>query len=107
MNTEQALRINFSNMGEAQKILRIINHKLKQKILLHILENPDIIAGDIHRHFGIEQSTSSQILSDLRRAGAVITKRSTKYIHYSVNVKALNEINRLAGLIKTTAASSQ
>jgi len=95
--------ISFENVTKAQNILRILKHPLRQKILLYILNNPDTIVTDIYTHFELDQSAASSHLSDLRKAGAVYTTRIHRNIHYRINNKSINEINRLSGLINEIA----
>lgn len=58
-------------------------------------EYPQLTVTEIYIKMRLEQSIASQHLAILRRSGVVITKRSGKFIYYSLNQDRLNDIGRL------------
>jgi DNA-binding transcriptional ArsR family regulator len=58
-------------------------------------ETPRLTVTEIYIKLRIEQSIASQHLSILRRSGVVISKRTGKFIYYSLNKERLVEIGNL------------
>ena len=77
--------MDYVAVKNAAKILRAINHKLRQRILKMLEENKSMNVSDILVKLRMEQSPTSQHLSILRRAGTVTTVRKGKEIYYSLN----------------------
>ena len=73
--------------------MRALENPLRQRILHLIKSNRNHMnVTDIYMKLRIEQSTASQHLSILRRAGFVKAAREGKTIWYSVNDKAINRL---------------
>ena len=90
------LQTNFANIKLAAKVLRSLNHKLRQDILVLIDLNNKINVTDIYVKMRLDQPVVSQHLAILRTAGIVTTERDGKVIYYSVNYKKLEEVNFLS-----------
>jgi DNA-binding transcriptional ArsR family regulator len=88
----ETLKINYHNLKKAALVLRALNHKLRQQILMLIETEKKITVTEIYVHMRLEQSVASQHLAILRRAGIVITQRDGKFIYYTVNNKRIDEI---------------
>jgi DNA-binding transcriptional ArsR family regulator len=88
------LKINLHNLKKGALVLRALNHKLRQQILLLINAEKKITVTEIYVKLRLEQSVASQHLAILRRAGIVITQRDGKFIYYTVNHKRIQEINK-------------
>lgn len=87
--------IQLPDAGAVKKtaiIFRAINHKLRQQILLLLLQHDHMKVTDIFERLFLEQSVASQHLGVLRRAGFVKTKREGKFIWYSINPLRLSQI---------------
>lgn len=87
------IHINVLELKKAAMILRAINHKLRQEILLLILGKETITVTEIYVKLRVEQSVASQHLSILRKAGFVKTNRQGKFIFYSINFERIAEVN--------------
>ena len=60
---------------------------------LLVTEGPDgLQVGEISKKLNIVTSTLSGHLAVLKRAGLLEAKRHQREIHYSVNLKAMNEL---------------
>jgi DNA-binding transcriptional ArsR family regulator len=96
-NTESSdtLKINYHNLKKAALVLRALNHKLRQQILMLIETEKKITVTEIYVRLRLEQSVASQHLAILRRAGIVTTQRDGKFIYYTVNYARIDEINRV------------
>lgn len=88
------LKVELLNVKKAALILRAVNHKLRQQILKLIDEHGKITVTELYMKLRLEQSVASQHLAVLRKAGFVKTIRDGKFIHYSINVSRLQELNR-------------
>lgn len=89
-----SLKLELLNLKKAALILRAINHKLRQQILLLIDEHGRITVTELYVKLRLEQSVASQHLAILRKAGFVKTERDGKFIYYTVNTTRLQELNR-------------
>ena len=89
-----SLKLELLNLKKAALILRAINHKLRQQILLLIDEHGRITVTELYIKLRLEQSVASQHLAILRKAGFVKTERDGKFIYYKVNTARLQELNR-------------
>jgi DNA-binding transcriptional ArsR family regulator len=91
---ETSLHVNLQNAKKAAKVLRAINHPLRQRILALINEKNELPVTQIYISLKVEQSVASMHLSILRGAGLVQTQRLGKQIIYSVNHNRLKEVNK-------------
>jgi DNA-binding transcriptional ArsR family regulator len=82
----------IKNLAQAA---RAYNHTLRLKILNALAEQP-LTVKDLFIKFRLEQSVASQQLAILRRADLVRTEPRGKYIIYSVNTTAINQLKNLA-----------
>ena len=85
--------IDTHNIKKAAMVLRALNHRLRQQILLTINENKKLTVTDLYVKLRIEQSVASQHLAILRKAGIVSTERGGKCIYYAINPSRIEEIN--------------
>jgi DNA-binding transcriptional ArsR family regulator len=105
MNNLQNDNINNITLPDALAIkksavlLRAINHKLRQQILILILQHERMKVTDIFEKLFLEQSVASQHLAVLRRAGFVKTKREGKFIWYSVNLQRLEQVQKVIDIL--------
>ncbi len=74
------------------KVLRAMNHKLRQQMVDLIRESEWLSVTDIYIRLRLEQSVASQHLAVLRREGIVITKRTGKYICYNIDEDRIQTI---------------
>ena len=93
----QELAIDTLQLKKAAQILRAVNHKLRQQILLLIHKKKSISVTEIYMQLRLEQSVASQHLAILRKACFVRTERSGKQIFYSVNYPWLKLVQALSG----------
>lgn len=92
--TGSLLKVDLLNVKKAALTLRAVNHKLRQQILKLIDEQGKMTVTELYMKLRLEQSVASQHLAILRKAGFVKTDRDGKFIHYSVNMDRLSELNR-------------
>jgi DNA-binding transcriptional ArsR family regulator len=102
--------INKYCVVKTQKILRALNHPMRQKILSVIDKNKGgICVTDIFNELGLKQNISSEHLSTLRHAGLVTTFRDGTRIYYQINYKTLELIKSycesITASIKTVKAA--
>jgi ArsR family transcriptional regulator, virulence genes transcriptional regulator len=94
-DVDSNVTVDFTKTKKAAMILRAVNHKLRQNIILLLEENERLTVTEIYVKLRLEQSVASQHLAILRRAGIVKTVRDGKYIFYSVDKAKLKEITGL------------
>ena len=92
-----SLKVDLLNVKKAALVLRAINHKLRQQLLKLIDEQGKVTVTELYVKLRLEQSVASQHLAVLRKAGFVTTTRDGKFIHYSVNISRLQELNQFVG----------
>jgi DNA-binding transcriptional ArsR family regulator len=97
LNTDEGteLRLDYSHLRKTVLVIRSVNHKLRQQMIKLLEEYPQLTVTEIYIKMRLEQSIASQHLAILRRSGVVITKRSGKFIYYSLNQERLSDIGRL------------
>jgi ArsR family transcriptional regulator, virulence genes transcriptional regulator len=94
------LDINTYNIKKAAAILRSIDHKLRQEIIITIHEKKSITVTQLYTMLQIEQPVASQHLAILRRARIVTILRQGKHRYYSLNPARIDEIKDFAkGLV--------
>ena len=86
--------IEYYNIKKAAMVLRALNHKLRQQIIITIYENKRLTVTQIYVKQRLEQSVASQHLSILRKAGIVSTERNGKFIYYTINSSRIIELNQ-------------
>ncbi|MBM3412578.1 MAG: helix-turn-helix transcriptional regulator [Bacteroidetes bacterium] len=96
-NPEQLVRLDLLQLKKSAILLRAINHKLRQEILLWINQKGSVTVTELYVQLRLEQSVASQHLAVLRKAGFVKTTREGKKIFYSVNI---DRIKALAGFME-------
>jgi len=97
LNTDNGaeIRVDYNHLRKTVLVIRSVNHKLRQQMIKLLEEYPQLTVTEIYIKMRLEQSIASQHLAILRRSGVVITKRSGKFIYYSLNQDRLNDIGRL------------
>ena len=86
------VKIELLTLKKADIIIRTLNHQLRIEIIKILLEKGELTVTEIYEKLHLEQSVASQHLSMLRRAGIVLTRRTGKFIWYSVDTARIVEI---------------
>ncbi len=87
------ITLDYTVLRKAVLVLRAVNHKLRQSIVILLEENKRMTVTEIYVKLRLEQSVASQHLAILRRAGVVNTERQGKFIYYSLNHDRIAEIS--------------
>ncbi|MEO5675216.1 MAG: metalloregulator ArsR/SmtB family transcription factor [Chitinophagales bacterium] len=90
-----AIKIDYDNLKRAARIIRSVNHRLRQQILKLLDESGRLPVTEIYVKLRLEQSVASQHLAILRDSGAVKTEREGKFIYYSLNDTRLDQLAEL------------
>lgn len=90
------MKIDEGLLKKGTLVIRVINHKLRQQLLLLIHKKSRVSVTYMYVKLRLEQSVASQHLAILRKAGFVKTEREGKQIFYSVNYDKLDEVHKLA-----------
>ena len=77
------------------KILRALNHKLRQQMIKLIDENRRMNVTDIYIKLRLEQSVASQHLAILRHAGIITNQHEGRERFYSLNYRHIGRITTL------------
>ncbi len=80
-------------------IFRAINHPLRQKMLILLMEREQLTVSELFQLLHLEQSVASQHLAILRRTGFVKNKREGKHIWYMANTERLLQIKQCVQLL--------
>ncbi len=91
----EEIKLDYNTLRRTVLVIRSVDHKLRQQIIKMLEESPRLTVTEIYIKLRIEQSIASQHLSILRRSGILLTKRSGKFIYYSLNKDRLVEIETL------------
>ncbi len=92
LNNKSKITIQSKKLRNAAMVIRAINHGLRQDIIKLIEKNGKMTVSEIYAKLKLEQSVASQQLAILRNAGILSTEREGKYIHYSINVDRIKNI---------------
>jgi DNA-binding transcriptional ArsR family regulator len=94
-NGAEEIRLEYPSLRKVLLVLRAVNHPLRKQIMEMLAGVESMIVTNLHIQLKKEQSIVSQHLAVLRRAGVLLTKRSGKFIYYSINRNRLNDIENL------------
>lgn len=72
---------------EHLSLFKALANEDRLKILQLLVQNLEMCAQDIEKHFFLEQSTTSHHLNTLRRADVVKSRKSGRNIYYSLNAE--------------------
>lgn len=90
--------IDGEDMG-LQRTMRALADTTRRTIILNLLKDGPVSAGDIAAHFDISGPAVSRHLSVLKDADLIRDRREGKYILYELNASVLDEaLLWLAGL---------
>lgn len=89
----------FHEVRKASLIFRALNHKLRQEILLILMEHKQVTVTELFQLLKLEQSVASQHLAILRRTGFVINKREGKFVWYMINPERIEEIKQCVRIL--------
>ncbi len=84
--------VNSELVKKAAKVIRAVNHPLRQSMINLINQNRSVNVTDLYVKLRIEQSVASQHLKILRGLQIVNTRRVGKQIFYSVNHERIAHI---------------
>lgn len=99
----KSILIQTSEIKEATKVLRAVNHKIRREIL-HLLEvKKKLTVSQIYTAMKLQQSICSQHLSILHKAGVICVEPVKKFRYYYINLHRVEQIN---GLAKELAAKN-
>lgn len=93
------IKLNYNEVKKSALVLRAINHKLRQRIMELVAEQPNITVTEIYVQLRLEQSVASQHLAILRKAGVLVTNRNGKFINYSVDTERIDQLNEIVKTI--------
>jgi DNA-binding transcriptional ArsR family regulator len=89
----------FHEVRKASLIFRALNHKLRQQMLLILIEHKQLTVTELFQLLKLEQSVASQHLAILRRTGFVKNKREGKFVWYMVNHERIEEIKQCVRIL--------
>jgi len=89
----------FHEVRKASLIFRALNHKLRQQMLMILLEHKQLTVTELFHILKLEQSVASQHLAILRRTGFVINKREGKFVWYMINPERIEEIKQCVRIL--------
>lgn len=93
MNTQ--LDLDTELFEEGARLMRAINHELRQQKLHHIHHKGKVTVGELREALKLEQSAASLHLAILRQEELVIAERAGQNIYYSINYKRLQKVQAL------------
>jgi DNA-binding transcriptional ArsR family regulator len=92
--SQEPAKLDTLALKKAALVLRAVNHKLRQQILKTIDSAGKITVTELYGKLMLDQSSTSQHLSLLRRAGFVKTTRVGKRIYYAISTKRFAGLNK-------------
>lgn len=91
--------VNTELVKKAAKVIRAVNHPLRQSMINLINQSRSLNVTDLYVKLRIEQSVASQHLKILRGLQVVNTRRVGKQIFYSVNHDRIAHIMTCSGAL--------
>ena len=74
-------------------LFKALANEDRLKIIQLLINNEEMCAQDVEKHFFLEQSTTSHHLNTLRRAGVTKARKKGRTVYYSINYSSfLNAI---------------
>ena len=93
------LDIHSAKITKAVLLYRVINNKVRQKILKQLHAKKRMIVTDLYMDLDMEQCVMSQHLAILRKSGIVKTEREGKFIYYFIDYSRLEYLHKLSGVL--------
>lgn len=94
-DNNEELRLDYQMLRKSVLMVRSVDHKLRQQIIKMLIESPRLTVTEIYLKLRLEQSIASQHLAILRRSGIVVTKRTGKFVYYSLNRERLEAVSSM------------
>ncbi len=66
-------------------LFKALANEDRLKIIQLLINNEEMCAQDVEKHFFLEQSTTSHHLNTLRRAGVTKARKKGRNVYYSIN----------------------
>lgn len=92
----------MSNEPDTIAMLRALAHPVRLGIMRELAERPETCACDFTELFTVSQPTISAHLKVLREAGLVRTRRRGNQICYSIDLRAVRQIEVIIAGLTTT-----
>lgn len=89
--TSQAADVDEVLSETTQEFLRSLASPTRQRILLLFARGAELSVGEVADQAGLGQSTASEQLKLLRRAGVVVSRRDGKVVLYRANRDGMSE----------------
>lgn len=83
-------------------VFRALNHPLRQKILLLLIDKRQLTVTELYESLLLEQSVASQHLAILRRTGFVKTKKQGKFVWYTLRESRLEQMHEVLNILMNT-----
>ncbi len=93
------IKLDHIKNKKALYILRAINHPLRLQIIELLNEKKSLTVTEIYQTLQIQQAVASQNLAVLRRAGFVVTKKESKFVHYMLSYQYFNDFTKNINLL--------
>lgn len=78
---------------ELLEVFRALANENRQEILFQVFsDKQDHTVGEIAKRVGLAQSTTSEHLSTLRRAGLLQSEKVDREVRYRVNKQTVNQV---------------
>jgi DNA-binding transcriptional ArsR family regulator len=73
------------------EVFKAVSDKTR-RVILQLLRNKDMTAGEIAEHFNISKPSISHHLNILKQAGLVMDERQGQNIYYSLNTTVFQDL---------------
>jgi DNA-binding transcriptional ArsR family regulator len=85
MSSFKSIQANIAGLRKAQALSRALLHPLRTKILELLQEKGRATVTEIFTSLQLEQSTASQHLTMLKKAGVISSEREKKFVYYFID----------------------
>ncbi len=92
----------MNDLSEVQEFLKALANETRQNILFLFATGQELTVGQVAEQAGIGQSTASENLTLLKRAGIVQSRREGKTVYYTPNrVRMMALVDQLKAYLVT------
>ncbi len=82
-------------------LFKALANEDRLKIIQLLINNEEMCAQDVEKHFFLEQSTTSHHLNTLRRAGITKARKKGRNVYYSIDYKTfIDSIDQFKGELR-------
>ncbi len=81
-----------SELSFFMHLFRALGNEERLRMIVLLIQEKELCAQDVEKHFFLEQSTTSHHLNILKKMGIATSRKAGRHIYYSIDQDALHQI---------------